>query len=361
MTQSAQKIRISDFDWLKVLGLLLLFFVHSDLSTTYPDFIYLIQWILIGIFFFVSGYLAYPSFQKRQTSLRKFFKSKLLTLYIPFIAAAIFYFCFENSLVGTEPSKLLAQISLLDIFDNINTGLFNFGFLWFIPYLLVFFFIFCLLEKYVKNTKIQVFVALLLWFLNLFAWIFDDPSKFSLASFKLGLVFNQFFLIFMLGYWLSKFNLYERVVRLRTAPLAVFLFVLFWFDISSTFSFTGVFNSLAHFLLFSVRSMVLGLSVIFIFLAIAKGRVHSNILIESTAKVSILIYLSEPFISYLLRNLIFSGQLHIYISNTDDFILYQVLRIAILFGVYPLLYIKGKKSGLFSKISNRLSLIRSKI
>ncbi|MCW4017687.1 MAG: acyltransferase [Candidatus Bathyarchaeota archaeon] len=359
MIQSVQKGRISEFDWLKVLGLLLLIFVHSELSTAYPDTLESIQWILIGIFFFVSGYLAYNSFYKRQTSLKKFFKTKLWTLYLPFVGAAVFYFGFESYLVDSNPLKLLAQISLLDIFDNINTGLFNYGFLWFIPYLLVFFFIFCLLEKYVKNTKLQVSIVLLLWFLNLLAWVFDDPSQFTLASFKLGLVFNQFFLVFMIGFWLRKFGLYERLVGFKTALLAIPLFALFWFNISSMFSLQGFLNSFAYYLYFNVRSMILGLSVIFVFLAIAKGRLHNNTIIESIAKVSILIYLSEPFISYLLRNLIFGGELHIYLSETEDFILYQALRLFILFGVYPLLYVAGKKSGFFSRISHKLTINHS--
>jgi fucose 4-O-acetylase-like acetyltransferase len=361
MTQSVQKGRISEFDWLKVLGLLLLIFVHSELSTTYPGTLESVQWILIGIFFFVSGYLAYNSFYKRQTSLKNFFKAKLWTLYLPFVGAAVFYFIFESFLVGFYPQKLLMQISLLDIFDNINTGLFNYGFLWFIPYLLVFFFIFCLIEKYVKNTKIQVSIVLLLWFLNLLAWVFDNPAQFTWASFKLGLVFNQFFLVFMLGFWLRKFGFYERLVGVKTALLAVPLFALFWFDISNLLSFKSFFESLAFYLYFNVRSMILALSVIFVFLTIAKGRLHSNTIIESIAKVSILIYLSEPFISYLLRSIIFGGDLHIYLSETEDFILYQALRIFILFGVYPLLYFVGKKSGFFSRISRKLTFARFKV
>ncbi len=351
-----QKGRISEFDWLKVLGFLLLIFVHSELSSTYPITLESIQWILIGIFFFVSGYLAYNSFYKRHTSLTKFFKTKLWTLYLPFVCAAVFYFAFESFLVGSNPQKLLMQISLLDIFDNINTGLFNYGFLWFIPYLLVFFFIFCLIEKYVKNLKIQVSIVLLLWILNLLAWVFDNPAQFTWASFKLGLVFNQFFLVFMLGFWLRKFGLYERLLGVKTALIAVPLFAIFWFDISHLLAFKNFLESLTFYLYFNVRSMILALSVIFVFLAIVKGRLHSNTIIESIAKVSILIYLSEPFISYLLRSLIFGGELHIYLSETDDFIIYQGLRIFILFGVYPLIYLVFKKRGFFEKISHKLNL-----
>jgi fucose 4-O-acetylase-like acetyltransferase len=358
MLQSTSNGRISEFDWLKVLGLFLLIFVHSDLTKTYPQIVTSFQWILISIFFFVSGYLAYSSFHKRLGSIKKFFKSKFWALYIPFVAATCFYFAFENYFVGTNPLKLLAQISLLDVFDNINTGLFNYGFLWFIPYLLVFFFAFCLLEKYVKNIKIQVTLVLLVWFVNLFAWVFDNPASFSWAYFKLGLVFNQYFLVFMLGFWLSKYGLYNRMVRFRTALFAVPLFALFFLDFSGSLSFSDPLTGFEHYLYGNVRSMALGLSVIFIFLAVAKGRVSSNKVVESIAKVSLLIYLTEPFLSYLLRDYIFGGQLHIYVSNSN-FIWYQVARIVFLFGLLPLLYVAAKKYGVLTKISSRLKFTQN--
>jgi fucose 4-O-acetylase-like acetyltransferase len=349
------KTRISEFDWLKVLGLFLLIFVHSDLTSTYPAIINTFQTILISIFFFVSGYLAYKSFHKRDASIKRFFKSKFWTLYLPFVAAACLYFALEAYLAGSSPLKLLAQISLLDVFDNINTGLFNYGFLWFIPYLLVFFMFFCLLEKYVKNTKIQVSIALVLWVLNLVAWVFDDPSKFTLFSLKLGLVFNQFFLVFMLGFWVSKYNLSGRLVQFKTAAFAILLLVLFWFDFSGSLSFISPLTGFEHYFYSNLRSMALGLSVIFILLALMKGRVSGNRIVESIAKVSILIYLIEPFVSFLLREYIFGGQLHIYLNDTDHFILYQTARIAFLFGLLPLLYLVAKKYGIFAKISSRLS------
>jgi surface polysaccharide O-acyltransferase-like enzyme len=364
MTQSTSQKRISEFDWLKVLGLLLLIFVHSDLTSSYPDLVYSIQWILIGIFFFVSGYLAYNSLHKRETSIIKFFKSKFWSLYIPFFIAALFYFGFEVYLgVSANPLRLISHVSLLAVFDNLNAGLNNWGFLWFIPYLLVFFLIFCLLEKYVKNSKLQVTLGFLVWFISVLGWVFDFSYSGALAVYahdlKLGLVFSQFFLVFMFGFWLNKFCLYERLVRFKILFWAVPLFVLFWYDFSNMLSFSSPLSSLEYYLYFNVRSMILGLSAIFIFLTLVKGRVSSNKVVESIAKVSLLIYLSEPFVSYLLRSLIFGGQLHIYINDTDHFILYQATRIAFLFGLLPLLYWVAKKYGVLSKISRHLKLTKA--
>jgi hypothetical protein len=347
MSQSTSKTRISEFDWLKVIGLFLLIFVHSDLYADYPSVIYSVEWILISIFFFVSGYLVYNSFLKRNFSIKSFFKAKFWSLYIPFILAASFYFGFEVSLgVTANPLRLLSHLSLLDVFDKLNAGLYNWGFLWFIPYLLVFMLIFCLLEKYVKNPKLQVTLGLVVWFLSILGWVFD-------ASFKLGLVFSQFFLVFMFGFWLSKFSLYDKIFRARYAVLAIPAFVFFWFDFSNLLNFNTLQNSLVNYFYFNVRITTLGLSTIFLFLLILKNRVSSNRVVESIAKVSIIIYLTEPFLSYLLRDFIFSGQ-RIIESKTSEFIIYQALRIALLFGLLPLLYMAAKKYRVSSKISSRL-------
>ena len=61
-----------------------------------------IEWFLLSVFFFVGGYLAYSSFhKKRNRSLKGFFKSKALTLYVPFVAAVLCYL-FLNYYMGAQ-------------------------------------------------------------------------------------------------------------------------------------------------------------------------------------------------------------------------------------------------------------------
>jgi hypothetical protein len=350
MSQSVQQTRIAEFDWLKVLGLILLIFVHSNLGSVYPSIINPVQWILISCFFFVSGYLAFSSFHKRENSIKSFFKTKFFSLYIPFALAAIFYYNFEVYLGASSGGiyRLLSHVSLLAVFDKLNEGLFNLGFLWFIPYLLVFFLVFCLIEKYIKNVKIQIAAVFAVWFLSVLAWVFNEP-------FKLGFVFSQYLLVFMAGLWVKKFNIYDKYIGVKMAALVVALLALFSFDFSYLFNYSSALNALASLLYTNARSVFLSLSVIFLVLALLKGRVSRNRAVESIAVASILIYLTEPFVSYLVRVFVFGGQLDIYVANLPNFLLYQALRFAVLFGFLPLLYIAVKRSEFFSKITNRLN------
>jgi len=142
------KTRIAEFDWLKMLALLLLIFVHSDLYFVFPEIIYPIQWFLLSCFFFISGFLAFDSIHKCGASIRDFCKSKILSLYAPFVTAAVFYFVLQTFIgaATADPLRLLAHVSMLNIFDSINS-VYNWSFLWFIPYLLVFMLILILKQK----------------------------------------------------------------------------------------------------------------------------------------------------------------------------------------------------------------------
>jgi hypothetical protein len=323
-----------EFDWLKLSALLLLLFVHSNLYDAFPGVIHPIKWILISDFFFVSGFLAFESFHKRGTNIKSFFKSKILSLYIPFAVAATLYFFIEIAagvVAKGDPLRLLSQVSMLDIFDKVNSGSYNLGFLWFIPYLLVFMFIFCVLEKYVKSAKYQVLIVSFLWFCTILAWVFNVPMK-------LGKNFSQYLLVFTIGFWLSKLRIYEKVMRFRTAYVAVPLVALFSIDLSGLFNENTAIETLMSLLYSNARSIVLSLSVILlVLLFLRKIKIPKNRYVELIAETSIFIYLSEPFFSYGLRRYVF-GQPIIYFASGADFYLYVIMRGAILFVLLPLVY-----------------------
>ncbi len=85
--------------------------------------------------------------------------------------------------------------------------------------------IFCFIEKYVPNPKLQFLLVSSLWFLTILSWVID-------FSLKLGQVFSQYFLIFIAGFWLNKFSIYQRVTRLRVGLVMVPLVALFTIDLS---------------------------------------------------------------------------------------------------------------------------------
>jgi surface polysaccharide O-acyltransferase-like enzyme len=324
------KTRIVEFDWLKLLAIFLLIFVHSDLYFVYPEIINPIQWFLLGCFFFVSGFLAFDSFQKCGASIRNFWKSKFLSLYIPFAVAATFYFILQVSIgsATADPLRLFSHVSMLNIFDGLNS-MYNWGSLWFIPYLIAFMLIFCLIKKYVKNTKIQVSLFSILWFCSILAWVFDTPMK-------LGQVFSQYFLVFMIGTWFNEFRMYEKVMDFKAAYVAVPLAALFLPNFASLFTAANTTDALTFFVFSHGRSIVLSLSaILLVLLLLRKLEFPRNRFVELIAATSVLIYLMEPFCSYLLRSFIF-GQTTVYVASGAEFYLYQIARVAVLLVILPL-------------------------
>jgi surface polysaccharide O-acyltransferase-like enzyme len=321
--------RIAEFDWLKALALFLLIFVHSDLYVVFPEVILPLKWFMVSSFFFVSGFLAFNSFHKREVSIRVFFKTKILLLYIPFLAASLLYFVIKTT-VGMVPVnlvELLSNITLLNIFNLVNS-VYNWGFLWFIPYLLVFMMVFCFLEKYVKNVKIQVLLVSVLWFATILAWVYESPMR-------PDQLFSQYFLVFMIGVWFNKLGMYEKAMHFKTAVVTVPLVALFALDFSSLFTFNNTTETLKALFYANGRSMILSLSaILLVLLFLRKTRFPRNRFVELIATTSIFIYLLDPFFSFLLGDYIF-GQPTIYVADGMAFYLYQTARIFILFVLLP--------------------------
>ena len=321
--------RIAEFDWLKMLALFLLIFVHSDLYLVFPETMHPLKWFMISSFFLISGFLAFNSFHKRETSIRDFFKTKFLLLYIPFLVASILYF-FIKTIIGMAPVdlvELLSNITLLNIFDLLNS-MYNWGFLWFIPYLLVFMLIFCFLEKYIKNAKFQVLLVLFVWFFTVLAWVYD-------ATMKPGQLFSQYFLVFMIGVWLNKLGMYEKVMKLRTACVTIPLIALFSLDLANLFTFNNATETLKALLYSNGRTIILSLSaVLLVLLFLRKMRFPRNRFVELIATTSIFIYLLDPFFGFMVSNYVF-GQPTVYFVDGAAFYLYQMARIIIVFVLLP--------------------------
>jgi hypothetical protein len=341
VNQLSSTERIVELDWLKALALFLIVFVHSNLYLAVPQIINPVKWFLLSALFFVSGYLAYNSFKKRKKDIRSFLKSKFWFVYVPFFVAVLFYFAFfyinlgKNLTATYNLAILTKQITLIDLFHYQKAGLYDWGFLWFIPILLVFLITFCILEKYVKNPKTQAITVLAIWLLSILSWVFDAP-------FKLDIRFSQYILVFMFGFWLNKFNIFQKIAGHKIAVATVPFFVLFLFDAPSFFNTSNLLSSLGYYIYFNVRSIALSLSIIIILFSY-RDRFTSNKLIDSIAKISILIYLSEAFVSYVIRNQFFNGQLDILVSNTPQFISYEAARVCILFLFFPLIYVLVRK------------------
>jgi surface polysaccharide O-acyltransferase-like enzyme len=340
MGQAAlSKTRIVEFDLLKVIALLLLLFVHSDLYDVFPEVILPIKWILLSVFFFVSGFLTFDSFRNRGTNLKFFFKSKIRSLYIPFAVAVTFYFLIEIATrVAASPRfatgnlwRLLSQLSMLNIFDKVNSGSYNWGLLWFIPYLLLFMLTFCVLEKYVKNVRYQALIVTFFWLCTILAWVYNVPVK-------LGLEVSQYFLVFTVGFWLNKLRMYDGLLSFKTAYVAAPLAALFSIDFSGLFNTNNASQTFLSLLYFTGRSVILSTCVILLVLIFLRKLSFPYFhYLELIAKASIFIYLLEPIVSYAIRVSVFR-QTTIYFAAGADFYIYMAIRIAVLFVALPLVF-----------------------
>ncbi len=323
-----QSHSISELSILKILSLILLIFVHSDLIIAYPKVMYPIQWFLLSVFFFIGGYLAYSSFQKRGKSLKTFFKNKALTLYIPFVVAVVFYLTLEVAMgVQLNPLNVFSQISMLNVFDKINS-VNNWGTLWFIPFLLLFMGITCILERYVKSTKRQLFtISTLLAFTAIF-WLYETPLK-------LDSLFSQYLLVFVFGFYVSKFGLYEKIINPKMAFVAVPLVAFFAFDFSGFFNYNSILNALQAQIYFNCRSVLLTMGLVVLALVVLrKIKMPVRGLGKQIADHSALIYLYEPFISFIILNYGF-GQSEAFFASGIMFYFYQATRITVLLVIIP--------------------------
>ena len=97
MKNDAPAIKIKEFDILRALAIIMLMIHHSEayglklfgfpLEGLNPYF----EAILLGIFFFISGYFAGRSFQKENKGSISFFFSRMLRIFPPYLLAVVLY------------------------------------------------------------------------------------------------------------------------------------------------------------------------------------------------------------------------------------------------------------------------------
>ena len=336
--------RLAELDWLKSLALLLLVFVHSILYFSFPSIIYPVEWFMLSTFFFISGFLTFNSFKRRGLSIRGFFKSKFKSIYLPFLVGAILFFVIGTAtgMTNADPLSLVFHGLSLNIFNRFNSGVYNLDYLWFIPLLLVFMLIACLLEQHFKNVKVQVITISAMWLLSLLAWVYNSPLK-------LDWNFSQYFLVFMIGFWLSKSGKYESVLKPKMALVIAPIFAFFSLNLSNLFAFSSALETTKYLLYFHGRSILLSLSAILLVLILLKKlKAPHNQFIKMVAETSLFIYLLEPLLSTALGYWVFSSSM-LYSVNGLAFYPYQIMRISFLFFLIPILA-KSFRQGLISPL-----------
>ena len=252
------------------------------------------------------------------------------------MVATVIYFVLQVDMgIKADPIELVSQVSMLNIFDGLNT-IYNWGFLWFIPYLLAFMLILCLLEKYVKSTRIQLLTVSLLWLSTILLTVFNTPMR-------LGELFSQYLLVFVFGFWINKLKIYERIMNFKMTFFAVPLVAFFSADFSGLFNFNNAAEAFQKLLYLDFRSIIFSLVLVLLFLLfLRKIKIQQTGFIKLIASMSIIIYLSEPLISFALLNYVF-GQTAIVFADGAQFYFYQVTRVVVLLGLLPLGFILGRR------------------
>jgi hypothetical protein len=251
--------------------------------------------------------------------------------------ATVFYFVMQVALgAKTEPIKLVSQLSMLNIFDSLNT-VYNWSSLWFIPYLLAFMLIICLIEKCFKSTRIQLLIISILWLSTILLWVYETPMR-------LGELFSLFLLVFIFGFFINKFKIYEKIMNFKMAFFAIPLVAVFSLDLSSYFTYNNAVEAFKAQLYWNGRCIILTIGlVLLVLLFLRKIKIPKNGFAKQIASRSAFIYLSEPFISFMILTYVFGKPDNFFFASGIEFYIYQVVRVAVLLVVVPLGLMGWKK------------------
>ena len=162
---------------------------YYSTNTTSQFFNYLCQFIYLfhmPLFFSLSGYLAFYSYQKKP-QFKDFIFKKIKRLIIPFLCIGLFYMI---------PIRYAAQYPNYiqnDLIYNISVNFLlgrDSGHLWFLPTLFLIFVFHFLMMKYLKNEKIVFVVSLLLFASSSFLPTYFGNMAANMIWFHLGYMIN---------------------------------------------------------------------------------------------------------------------------------------------------------------------------
>lgn len=260
MKIDAPAVKILEFDILRALAILMLMFHHSGayglslfgrpLEGLNPYF----EGILLGIFFFISGYFAERSFQKKNEGSIRFFFSRMLRVYPPYLLALVLYIFVLG--ISFKKRDLLVYLAGAQFFFAPNYAK-PVVTIWYIGAIILFYLIFGILLANMRAAKPLVIGS---------ALVFAAAYALHQWTGYLDERFFKYFIVFLAGIllarpqrftgWLSGENV---LAKFALALSATFIFSL-TLELSSTspfYIFGVVFFILSWVvLLFALASMV---------------------------------------------------------------------------------------------------------
>lgn len=216
MKNDSHAVKIYEFDILRALAIVMLMFHHSEayglsvfgisLEGLNPYF----EAILLGIFFFISGYFAARSFQKQNRGGGSFFFSRLLRIFPPYLLALFLYM----SILGYSFKKYNLLVYLTGthfIFaPNYAKPVVT---LWYVSAIILFYLIFGLLLAKSSSTRGLVIGSALVfaaaYALHQWTGLIDERFYKYFIVFLTGILFVR--LDFLPG-WLSGGQVWQKLI-----------------------------------------------------------------------------------------------------------------------------------------------------
>jgi len=233
MNNAAHATKIQEFDLLRALAIIMLMFHHSEayglnvlgfpLEGLTPYF----EAILLGIFFFISGYLAERSFEKQNKGSLSFFFSRMLRIFPPYLLA-VFLYIFILEITLKKYNLIVYLTGTHFIFaPNYAKPVIT---LWYIGAIVLFYLIFGLLLANLRSTRALIIGSTLVfavaYALHQWTGLLDERFYKYFIVFLAGVLFLR---LPYLSNWLSGEQVTKKLIL---ALLGTFIFSLV-LDLSS--------------------------------------------------------------------------------------------------------------------------------
>jgi peptidoglycan/LPS O-acetylase OafA/YrhL len=156
--------KILEFDILRALAILLLILHHGGIYNFTLFGLPLVGLAgynglyLLGIFYFLAGYLTVRSLEKH--SLKEYLTRRLLRIYIPYLGALFLFMFILN--VDMDKADLLSHLLGVQMLTSpcLTTPILT---LWFVGLILVYYALFAILHKTIRDERLLLLVILLIF------------------------------------------------------------------------------------------------------------------------------------------------------------------------------------------------------
>lgn len=307
-------------------GLCAIYVIFHHLCTyfadVYPSFCFFecMGFLMVGIFFFISGYGLMYGVKNKSDYLKGFFTKRLLTILVPYYIINLFYIYSKHYLGILDKKYLLLSI---------------FGYhLWYVMAIIIMYIGFYLCFKIFKQKGIIAMTAytavyiLVLYVLNRFY-----------GKTNFGLWWYNSIPSFVLGMWYSKYNDHiNTFLKKHFIQLIIFASAIFCFTMYYIVSKYGE-STLPLLLTEIVCSASFSIFIILLSMKMQIG----NKLLNLCGKLSLELYLSHALFIFFLRSNITILGYTVYLSNN------MLYLTAILTGTFVFSYAVHLISGILLK------------